>query len=316
MMKSQYHPDKASSTELLNVAYERITRGQITEAMDDLLQGLSARRMQFSQQEWASFIAVCLEHPLRQLLHQDPLTCRAFTKPRGYSGDAVLLDLIYSGQQGHHLLDSASFLGRELFNYTVRAPAPRAVRARLRILADTVDSVARQVHNPRILSVASGHLREAGLSTAVQQGGIGEYIALDQDSHSLKEVERCCSRYGVRTIQARIRELLTGQVQLGLFDLIYAAGLYDYLPQPIAEQLTDTLFRKLHPGGRLLLANFVPDIRDVGYLETYMTWNLIYRAPEELQTTARTIPPQEIEANDTFIEENGNIVFLQVQKVK
>ena len=37
-----------------------------------------------------------LTHPLGELLHRDPFTRRGFDKPRGYAGDAVLIDYLYA----------------------------------------------------------------------------------------------------------------------------------------------------------------------------------------------------------------------------
>ena len=80
--------------------------------------------------------------------------------------------------------------------------------------------------------MAAGHGRELALSQAFQQGLLTEFVALDHD--------------------------------LGQFDLIYSAGLYDYLETPVAERLPQVLFDLLNPGGQLLYANFAPDIPAVG----------------------------------------------------
>jgi len=46
-----------------------------------------------------------------------------------------------------------------------------------------------------------------------------------------------------------------------------AAGLFDYLLQRLAQRLTRAMFDLLHPGGRMLVTNFVPLIPDIGYME-------------------------------------------------
>ena len=69
---------------------------------------------------------------------------------------------------------------------------------------------------------------------------------------------------------SRVRSLASSnKIRCSDPDLIYAAGLYDYLGDAIAIQLTSRLLQMLAPGGggRLLIANFNPDLRDIGYLE-------------------------------------------------
>ena len=68
---------------------------------------LQARRIASTEAEWADYAQLCLRHPLRALLHQDPFTYRAFSKPRGYSGDAVLLDLVQQVEAAHHCRERA-----------------------------------------------------------------------------------------------------------------------------------------------------------------------------------------------------------------
>jgi hypothetical protein len=47
---------------------------------------------------------------------------------------------------------------------------------------------------------------------------------------------------------------------LGTFDLIYSAGLYDYLSADVALRLTAKLATMLKPEGRLLIANMLPGL--------------------------------------------------------
>ena len=97
-------------------------------------------------------------------------------------------------------------------------------------------------------------------------------------------------------------------------DLVYAAGLYDYLSPHFATRLTKIMFDMLRPQGTLLVANFVPDHRDVGYMETFMQWNLIYCTESQLVDVAKAIPASEIAQKRTFFESNGNIIFLELVK--
>jgi hypothetical protein len=302
-------------THLLDSTYECICGGKVEEGLDRLVVGLRDLWNRVVGAAWEPLVRVCLAHPVCGILYQDPFTYRAFRKPRGYAGDAELLDYIYGVDEGWPAPSGTSPVGQRIFaHHTAHGPSPRAVRVRRHALARLVDETSAAVRRPRILSVAAGHLREAGLSTAVREGRTGEYVALDQDARSLETVEHLYSRFGVVTLAAGIRRLLTGRVTLGRFDCIYSAGLYDYLPQATARRLTCTLFDMLRPGGRLLVANFVPGIRDVGYMESYMDWRLIYRTSRELRDVAAAIDPDRLAAADVWTEENDNVAFLLLTK--
>jgi hypothetical protein len=291
-----------------------VNEAGVWEAMDELVLGLQVRRLHGGEREWEECVASCLAHPLRELVHQDPFTCRAFRKPRGYAGDAVLLDFIYGKEERWPVPEGTTPLGRAIFNYTTAAPAPAGVRARREFIANLLDDLAAEVHRPHVLSVAAGHLREALLSSAVKRRKIGRFVALDADRESLEVVSNSCSFYGVEVLPASFRQMLTGAVQPGTFDLTYSTGLYDYLPQKVAQQLTWAMFAMLRPRGRLLVANFLPGIRDVGYMESYMGWKLLYRTRQEMLDVAECIPEAEVRDIRIFSEENRNILFLQVTR--
>jgi hypothetical protein len=306
----QTDPEEA----LLDQVYEQLQAGQVTEGMNELLPALRGRRLTANDVEWAEFVRRCLRHPLRGLLHQDPFTHRAFTKPRGYAGDAVLLDFIYGQEEGWSVPEGTTELGRKIFAFTTRSEACEGVRARRGFVADFLDEFVAEVHKPHILSVAAGHLREGLLCSALKRRKVGRFVALDSDKDSLEEVERCYAPYGVETLLMSVRQLLTGRAKLGQFDLVYSTGLFDYIQQTTARRLTYSLFQLLRPGGRLILANFLPGIHDIGYTESYMDWKLIFRNRHDMDDLTFEVPEAAIREIRIFKEEKQNIIFLEVTR--
>jgi extracellular factor (EF) 3-hydroxypalmitic acid methyl ester biosynthesis protein len=301
-------------TKLLNAQSdsEQLNEELVREAMEELFLGLRTNRLRATDSEWAEYVSRCLHHPLKELVHADPFTYRAFSKPRGYAGDAELLDYIYGREERWPLPPNVSALGRLIFDYTTSAPAAAGVRARREFIANLLDHLVEEVSRPHVLSLAAGHLREGLLCAAIKRKRFGRFVALDADGESLEEVQRCYSFYGVEVVPATFRQMLTGKVQLGQFDLIYSTGLFDYLSESVAQQLTWSMFQMLRPRGRLVVANFLPGIRDVGYMESYMGWQLIYRTRREMLEVTNRIPEAAIHDIRLFSEENRNILFLQI----
>ncbi len=300
-------------TDLLDQTRAHISTGAFSAGMNSLALGLQELRNGLSPTSWEQFIqAQVLPHPVTRLIHQSPFTGRAFSKPRGYPGDAVILDFIY-GQLP--VTQEEYGIGADLYHHwEYETPSCRSVRARRDLLAARVDELAEQMKSPRILSIACGHLREAQLARAVKEGRVGEYVGLDQDEDSLAVVHAEQQTHAVKAVKGSVRSLLTGKHDFSDFDLVYSAGLYDYLAEPVAIRLTQTLFQFLRAGGKLLIANFAPELRDIGYLEAFMDWRLIYRSEAEVESFASTIPPSEISEMKCFREKNGNIVFLEIAR--
>ena len=92
------------------------------------------------------------------------------------------------------------------------------------------------------------------------------------------------------------------------------AGLYDYLSKPVAERLTSTMFAALRPHGTLLLANFLPDIPDVGYMESFMDWHLIYRTDQDMLDLIDALPRADVACVRQFRDSQNTITFLEVTK--
>src|SRR6185295_9427579 len=96
---------------LLDDVCEKLSCGRVEEGMNKLMPGLKARRLISDSREWAKVVEMCQWHPLRDLIYQDPFTHRAYHKPRGYAGDAVLLDYIYGREEGWPAPEGTTELG-------------------------------------------------------------------------------------------------------------------------------------------------------------------------------------------------------------
>jgi SAM-dependent methyltransferase len=286
---------------------------RLAAALDDLILALRSRWQNSAPDEWESFVDLCRRHPLLELLHHDPFTRRAYVKPRGYAGDAELIDYIY-GVEEQWAPPPADPLGQRLFDYTIHSPATEGVRARRAFVAARIDRLAERRRRPHVLSVAAGHLREVNLSAAARRKRLGRLVGLDADPQSLAEIERTYGPLGVETVAANIRSLLAGKLRLGRFDLIYSLGLFDYLQTPVARRLVSMLFEMLRPGGQLIVANFLPGVRDVGYMEIFMDWRLIYRKRQDMVDLTAEIEEPQVREVRLFAEENHNIVFLELTR--
>lgn len=240
-------------------------------------------------------------------LQEDPLTARGFARPRGYPGDAPLIDLIYGRGEARDLVNGASATGRRIFLHNSMAPASLAVRERRRIAADFLGRAVTSAHNPHILSIAAGHGRELDEAPGLVEN-CGRFLALDQDARSL-EVLKAAHR-GVDVVEAGVREIIHGLFDGRRFDVIYSLGLFDYLSDAVAVRLLKAMSEITSPSGQILIANFIPGIRDAGYLEAFMRWNLIYRSPSELADLARRSVPGR--SWDVVLDPHAQIAYLEI----
>jgi extracellular factor (EF) 3-hydroxypalmitic acid methyl ester biosynthesis protein len=298
------------ATDILDRTYDGLLGPDVHTAMNRLRASLSALRRRLPADEWEAFGRDARRHPVHSLLLESPFTRRAYSKPRGYAGDAVLMDLIYGKARPPVDL---SALGGLLYGYEFDSPCFQSVRTRRAIVAREIDDVASPPRQARVLSLASGHLRELEWSRAARSGAVS-ITAIDQDRESLEIVSQQYHASGVVTVPASVGDVLRRSVRFSDVDLAYAAGLYDYLPDDLARSLNATLFRTLRSGGRLLIANFTPAADDAAFMEAFMDWRLIYRTAEHVRALADRIPIRDVAALEQFSDPNQHITYLRVTR--
>ncbi len=302
-----------SGLKILDEAFERFKHPkQINHGMDLLMYGLRIKRNEWGKNDWKFFCKnMCLTHPIRKSLHQDPLTFRSFSKPRGYAGDAVLIDFLYREPTINQNIKQATAIGQAVCNYNLSSQSAESVRWRRELITRLINETAQSTPHPEILSVACGHLREAQDSVAVQTHQIKRIVAFDQDVSSLNAIETNKNGENIECVQGNIKDLIRNKLKIGKFDFIYAAGLFDYLSDGAARLLTKTLFKMLKDGGRLLIANFLTGIKECGYMEAFMDWELLYRTKEDFEKIAS---PLSNYVTKIYPDDIGYVIYLELKK--
>ncbi len=255
--------------------------------------------LRHDRNSWPDAVNRYQTHQLHQMMQRDPFIRRCLEKPRGYAGDAELIDYMYMRRPPVE----TDALGGTMFSYTTAFPLSDAVCERKDYAALRLQQATAR--RQRVLVLACGHLREAdGLSA----DDLALITAVDQDPQSIAEL-RASHGPAVEVVEANALNFLRGAARSGQqWDLIYTLGLTDYF-----DNRTMALFHKLlrpcvAPGGSILLANFIHDHLGTGWLEAVMDWHLVYRDEQELAGYARAIDMEP----RTWSDQSGTIAYCEM----
>ena len=242
---------------------------------------------------------VLRDHLLHRVLLEDPYTARAFGKPRGYAGDAVLIEMIYDQQPP----EDTSPRGRDIFVVTTSFSVARAVRERRAFAAEMLE---REWHaGKRICALACGHLREAD---GLVGNDLSNITAVDQDDLSLERV-RNLHQGRIKLEAANVLQFLRRAARSGArFDHIYTLSLTDYLDDRAMRLLHGLMAKCLRPGGTILVANFVRGHNASGWMDAVMDWHLVYRSEVELRRFAQEIGMQ----SRSWLDSTGSIAWCEM----
>ncbi len=296
-------------TKILDVAHDDLRAGQVRQPLARVHAWLRDQRRFLTPAQWHEVRSYTSGHPVAELLRTDPLIGRGYLKPRGYAGDAVIMDMIYG-------LDPDAPAGQgfaaELFGYATGIASFRAVRYRRMMFRSLVDQVSERTPGIDVASVGAGHLREAEDSIGLREGRVNRCLAFDQDRESLAVIERDYAKYGVVPEHKHIREIITDGRLPGKVHLVHAGGLYDYLTDRTAIPLTRSLIASLEPGGTLLVANIVPTSPDIAFLEAVMDWPLVHRDEQDMRRLLDEVPAGRLDTVTLHRDPDDVMSFLTV----
>jgi extracellular factor (EF) 3-hydroxypalmitic acid methyl ester biosynthesis protein len=271
-------------SELLDVVAPDVAR-EIVESSAELARMVS----RLSDEEHATYRAFC-RGELGGFFAKSPFMRRAQEKPLGYAGDYEMMNMLYRDHA-----EGADLFGKVLNLYATSEMAARANVNRIEYLCGKIEAAAlsRGEGRLRVASIGSGPGHEIRhlLTTKPELGPRLDIALIDQEERAIAYCERSLSRLArstgarLRIIPESVRRLLAGSrlsSALGERDLVYSAGLFDYLSDRAFGALLSTLYEGLAPGGALMVGNVATHNPSRWVMEYFLEWFLIHRSPSDL----------------------------------
>ncbi|MGB5810003.1 MAG: class I SAM-dependent methyltransferase [Polyangiales bacterium] len=238
------------------------------------------------------------ENVVTQHLIEAPVLRRAYEKPRGYPGDYEVMQ---------HYFDN-DFVGDTAFGMvfhkiTNEHPLSAGVRTRSAHVATEIASrsAGRGHQEPlRVLSLGCGIAAEVGFVHGASTSAVS-WTLIDQEDEALARAyrnARTLAPSGVRgpdvsCVNVSFSQLFRGEVSpdaWGEHDIVFALGLFDYLPTRTASLLLSALYAKVSPGGTVFVANAAGPNDHFWEPELALRWSLTYRDTREMNALGAGLP--------------------------
>ncbi len=273
--------------------------------------------------EWRPAHRAFARRQLHPFLLSAPFLHRTFRKPLGYAGDYEMVNMI-----SRDPLEGTTLFAQLINLWFLAQPPAEAHRNRLTYLekkiASTVVAAINNRRTARILSLGCGPAVEVqeflrGCSYADRV----EFTLLDFNQETIErtrtrlaEIKRQHQRqtpidFVKKSVMAILREGNARSFR-SHYDLVYCAGLFDYLTDPVCRRLSTQLYDWVRPGGTYISTNVHTSNPWPLVMDFLMDWHLIYRTTAQLTATR----PEQVTAEDCALnaDTTGVNIYLEAKK--
>jgi extracellular factor (EF) 3-hydroxypalmitic acid methyl ester biosynthesis protein len=255
-----------------------------------------------------------------------PFFYRTFQKPLGYAGDYEMVSMMLRDPY------EGSTMFAKMLNRVFLDTAPVvAHRNRIVYLIEQLGAETRRLATAdkvaRIFNLGCGPAQE--VQHFLSQEGSSDYadfLLLDFNDETLANTTRVLEdlrtrhrrRTGLRLMKRSVHQILKESsragagFEVGSYDVVYCAGLFDYLSDRICRRLLEVFYDLLAPGGLLIATNVDISNPSRNWMEFVVDWHLVYRDQESLLKLApERAPPG---ACTMKADVTGVNIFLEVRK--
>lgn len=275
---------------------------------------LETLRKTISPNEWRHAIKEdYLLASWRYFLASDPYTRWGLLKPRGYAGDATLMDFAYRHEAIFCHIKNAGDMGRAIYEMTFEAQQSNSARKRVQLIQDEINRLSSTHENISIGSFASGHARELE-GVISNAANIASFYPIDMDGSSITEIEQSFGRrFNINPVRKNVFRLPRKMVENMALNLSYSLGLFDYLDTRHAKYVLETMWQATSNDGTLIIGNLAEDAANIGYCEAIMDWWMVLRSKEQMQELADYVIGLG-EASSCELTKVGCFYYLKVTK--
>ncbi|MBC2604942.1 class I SAM-dependent methyltransferase [Pelagicoccus albus] len=279
-----------------------------------------------SEEATAIHRAYC-RRQLHPLVMCAPFVHRTYDKPLGYAGDYEMVNMILRNPA-----EGASIFAKVVNSTFLASPPAEAHRNRIDYLVEMLNSEVERGKSAgratRIFNLGCGPAME--VQKFLEGSSLcdaADFSLLDFNEETLQRTGRLLedlkSQYGrstpLRTIKRSVNQILREGPRIGRdgtgdsgYDVVYCAGLFDYLSDRVCQRLLEIFYEMVAPGGVVVATNVDESNPVKGVMEYVMEWHLIYRNAEDFMSLAPRQAPKDCLTLRKDV--SGVNLFLEIRK--
>ena len=253
-----------------------------------------------------------LDEPLKDELRSwfgnalSPVTMQgmALRKVHGYAGDFEIIDRIYQ----RYISSNPALANWDHFYH--RQPAPKAVRNRKTYFHDLLDRHSARCNSLGVLKIASGPGRSMFEWLSAHPDASITIDCVELDATAIDYAKNLNKPFLDRIAFEKTNALRYKPART--YDLIWAAGIFDYFNNAIFCRMIRRLMPALASGGELVIGNFSDYNPSRAYMELLGEWRLHHRSGDKLRALAEEagVSPENITLGQ---EPEGVNLFLHIR---
>lgn len=236
---------------------------------------------------------------------KDTMQGYALLKPHGYSGDFVIIERIYQGwlSPNPHLVNWDRFFHAQ--------EAPRAIINRKKYFLDILGSLEKKGGKRDVLNIGCGPSQDIIEFLSKGESHIF-FECVDYDKDAIEYSHNKIKEKGFLSHIEFHRENAFKFRLSKQYDLIWSAGLFDYLDEKTFKMLLTRQLAFIKAGGELVVGNFSLNNPTRDYMECG-NWFLHHRSEDDLIKMASEcgVPQDKIVVKS---ESLGVNLFLHISK--
>lgn len=266
-----------------------------------------------------------VQRELHPLMLCAPFVHRAYTKPMGYAGDYETVNMILRNR-----MEGPTAYAAILHQFVLSADTGEGHRNRIIRLVDHLRQeagrVAPQGRTMRVLNIGCGpadeicrFVRNHPLADRCEFTLVDfnketiDYAAAKIAEASTESGRRPATTFVHRSVNDLIKEAARGKTgDMPRYDLVYCAGLFDYLSDRICQKLLVLLSEWTLPGGLTVATNVHSGHKSHAMMEDVLDWHLLLRTEAEMLAMA----PQHAGTTKACTEPAGVNIFLEMRKTE
>jgi extracellular factor (EF) 3-hydroxypalmitic acid methyl ester biosynthesis protein len=309
---------------------EELEREVIQELVPSVLpsmNGLFARFEEVADKvlpELLPFHRTYAKRQLHPLVLCSPFAYRTYHKPLGYAGDYEMVNMILRDP-----LEGGSLFAKSVNLWFLSQAPALAHRNRIHYLTQRLiqETRRRQARKEpmRVFDLGCGPAWE--VQQFLSQDGASDYASftlVDFNDETLEHAGAALQKLkcdgkraaSIELIKKSVHQFLKEEARPGTqqprYEMIYCAGIFDYLSDRVCKRLMNMFYSMLEPGGLLIATNVDDSNPSKNGMEYLLEWHLTYRNAEQLKALVPEDAPEG--SAQLLADETGVNRYLEVRK--